>query len=159
MISTRLFSSVLAVVFFLSTASVLYAKPMVFPAKGQSKEQQEQDEFSCHKWAKNETGVDPSQMVSAQPTESQSSGGGEVVRGGARGAARGAAVGAIAGDAGKGAKIGAVAGGARGGINKRRRGREQQAQAQQEQAQRQGDMAQYDTAWGLCMKGKGYEVG
>ncbi len=159
MISTRLFSSVLAVVFFLSTASVLYAKPMVFPAKGQSKEQQEQDEFSCYKWAKNETGVDPSQMVSAQPTESQSTGGGEVVRGGARGAARGAAVGAIAGDAGKGAKIGAAVGGAGGAMNKRRRARGRQAQAQQEQAQGQANMAQFEKAWGLCMKAKGYVVG
>ena len=159
MIWTRLFSSILTVVFFLSTASVLFAKPMAFPSKGQSKEQQELDDFSCHKWAKNETGVDPYQMVSAQPKASEPSGGGEVLRGGARGAALGAIGGAIAGDAGKGAAIGAAVGGGGGALKKRRRGREQQAQAQQKQAQSQANMGQYDKAWGLCMKSKGYEVG
>ena len=159
MIWTRLFSSILTVVFFLSTASVLFAKPMAFPSKGQSKEQQELDDFSCHKWAKNETGVDPYQMASAQSTAPQSSGGGEIIRGGARGAALGAIGGAVAGDAGKGAKIGAAVGGAGGAMNKRRTARGRQAQAQQQQAQGQANMAQFEKAWGLCMKAKGYVVG
>ncbi len=156
---TRLLSSMLAVIFFFSTAGVLYAKPMVFPSKGQSKDQQELDEFSCHKWAKNETGVDPYQMASAHSKESEPSGGGEIIRGGARGAALGAIGGAIAGDAGKGAKIGAAVGGAGGVLKKRRRARGRHSQAQQEQAQSQGNMAQYEKAWGLCLKAKGYEVG
>ena len=62
---------------------------MVFPAKGQTKEQQELDEFSCHKWAVDQAGVNPLNTQSAQAA----------------------------------------------------------------------DLGQYDRAWGLCMKGKGYEVG
>ena len=84
---------------------------MVFPSEGQSKEQQEMDEFKCHKWAKEQTGLDPMAMASAPTQAPSQSGGGEVVRGGARGAALGAIGGAIAGDAGKGAAIGAAVGG------------------------------------------------
>ena len=35
------------------------AKTFVFPEKGQSPEQQEQDDFTCYKWAKQQTGYDP----------------------------------------------------------------------------------------------------
>ena len=62
------------------------ANPMVFPAQGQTKEQQEQDQFSCHKWAVENTGVDPMNMRSGAPPSQESAMGG-AVRGGARGAA------------------------------------------------------------------------
>ena len=35
----------------------------VYPTKGQTKEQQEQDEFACYKWGKEQTGFDPTQTV------------------------------------------------------------------------------------------------
>ena len=156
---THIASTMLVVLFSVSTVGMVYANPMVFPSEGQSKEQQEQDEFTCHKWAKEETGIDPYQIAAAPSTQSAPSGGGEVVRGGARGAALGAIGGAIAGDAGEGAKIGAAVGGARGLLQRRRRAIDHQDRVQQEQAHTQADIAQYEKAWGLCMKAKKYEVG
>src|SRR6478752_8389385 len=63
----------------------------VYPSKGQTKEQQEQDEFSCYKWAKEQTGFDPTQPVqqAAAPPPPQNAA--------VKGAARGAAIGAIGG--------------------------------------------------------------
>src|SRR6188472_2619660 len=60
----------------------------VYPSKGQTKEQQEQDEFACYKWAKEQTGFDPTQPVQQQagtpPPQNAA----------VKGAARGAAIGA-----------------------------------------------------------------
>ena len=44
---------------------VLAADLFVFPKNNQTKEQQEQDEFSCYKWAKEQTGFDPKKEVEA----------------------------------------------------------------------------------------------
>ncbi|MDB4584711.1 YMGG-like glycine zipper-containing protein, partial [Draconibacterium sp.] len=101
-------------------------KLFVYPSKGQSKQQQKEDEFECYKWAMEQSGVDPLNLPKVE-AQVQSGPTGGAVRGAARGAAAGAAIGAIAGDAGKGAAIGATAGGLRG----IRGGR--QAQAQQNQ--------------------------
>ena len=38
-----------------SQAQELY----IYPAKGQSSQQQEKDKFECYTWAKNDTGFDP----------------------------------------------------------------------------------------------------
>jgi hypothetical protein len=46
-----------------STALPASAELFVFPKNGQTKEQQEQDEFSCYKWAKDQTGFDPNKAV------------------------------------------------------------------------------------------------
>ncbi len=35
------------------------AEVFAYPKKGQSQEQFEQDQFQCHKWAKGQTGIDP----------------------------------------------------------------------------------------------------
>ena len=85
-------------------------KLYVYPAKGQSKQQQKEDEFECYKWAMEQSGIDPLNLpkVEAAPVQSGPTGG--AVKGAAKGAAAGAAIGAIAGDAGKGAAIGAAAG-------------------------------------------------
>ncbi len=135
------------------------AKQFIYPEKDQSKEQQELDEFQCHKWAVEQTGVDPTQMAAQAPSTGKSGGGGEVVRGGAKGAALGAIGGAIAGDAGKGAAIGAAVGGAGGAMKKRGR-RAQQEQAQQQAVQQQqGNVDQYNRANAVCLEGRGYKVG
>jgi len=126
-------------------ASQVSAEVFAYPKKGQSQQQFEQDQFSCHQWAKGQTGVDPSQ-ASAPPPER---GGG--LRGAGRGAAVGAIGGAIGGDAGKGAAIGAAVGGTVGVA--RQAGRNQQAQ-QQAQAGR----SNYDRAYAGCMAGRGYQV-
>jgi hypothetical protein len=69
----------------------LLAQTFVFPEKGQTPEQQEQDDFTCYKWAKQQTGYDPQHpdLTSAPPPPS---GGGAIY-----GAAGGAALGAIGG--------------------------------------------------------------
>lgn len=127
----------------------------VYPSKGQTAEQQEQDEFACYKWGKEQTGIDPTQTVqqAAPPTQ-----GGSVVGGAAKGAIVGVIGGAIAGDAGKGAAIGAGVGGA-GGLMKRGRSA-QQAEAAQQQAQQQyeADLNAYKRAFSVCMTGRGYTV-
>ena len=130
----------------------------VYPAKGQSKEQQQRDQYECHLWAVDQTGVDPMNPTQPAPAVAQS-GGGEVVHGAARGAALGAIGGAIAGDAGKGAAIGAAVGGTGGAM--RRRGRHAQQQQVQQQAvqKQQGDIQTYQRALGVCMEGRGYQVG
>src|SRR5262245_34919773 len=96
----------------------------VYPSKGQSKDQQERDEFDCYKWAKDQTGFDP---TAAQPTATTTPPRGGAVRGGARGAAAGAVGGAIGGDAGKGAAVGAGVGATAGAIRRRRAAKESAA--------------------------------
>src|SRR5216684_3670759 len=72
----------------------------VYPAKGQSTEQQARDGQECATWAQQQTGYDPGTSTAA---------------GAGIGAAIGAVSGAIAGDPGKGAAIGAVTGAVSGG--------------------------------------------
>jgi hypothetical protein len=40
-------------------ALALATEPEVYPAKGQTQQQQERDQFECHEWATKDTGVDP----------------------------------------------------------------------------------------------------
>jgi uncharacterized protein YcfJ len=128
----------------------------VYPGKGQTKEQQEQDEFSCYKWAKEQTGFDPNQPVQQQATAPPQQG--AAVKGAARGAAVGAIGGAIGGDAGKGAAIGAGVGAAGGAM--RRRQAEQQQHAAQEKAKQvyNAQVADYKRAFSGCMTSRGYTV-
>lgn len=138
---------------FISTA--IQAELFVYPEKGQSPEQQEQDEFACHKWAKQQTGIDPNEQVQAAAPPPK----GGAVRGAAGGAALGAIGGAIAGDAGKGAAIGAGVG-ALGGAMKKRRGEKEQRQAvEAASAQQQQNQATFNRAYGACLAGRGYKVG
>jgi hypothetical protein len=131
------------------------ADVFVFPKNGQTKEQQEQDEFGCYKWAKEQTGFDPNKPV-AQAAAPAPKGG--AASGAAKGAAVGAIGGAIGGDAGKGAAIGAGVGAAA-GAHKRRKGEKQQEAAQQEAAkQQEANVETYQRAFGACMEGKGYTV-
>jgi hypothetical protein len=131
-------------------------QPIVYPAKGQSAQQQNKDNYECYAWAKQTTGVDPAgPPPSVAPPPQSSWGGGHRLGGAARGALGGAAIGAIAGDAGQGAAIGAVAGTMAGGY-RARRDRDQSikdAQAQQGQV-----MNTYYRAFGACMEGRGYSI-
>lgn len=133
------------------------AEMFLYPEKGQSREQQEFDQFTCQKWAKEQTGIDPQQLAAAPsppPPES-----GQAVRGATRGAALGAIGGAIGGNAGKGAAIGAAVGGGAGVIRRRRAEmsyEESTARASQEQQVRQQE---FNRAYSVCLTGKGYKVG
>ena len=136
-------------------ASTATAAPIVYPAKGQSAEQQSKDDGECYVWAKNNTGIDPA-VAAQNPAKPQESGpGGERVKGALGGALGGAAIGAIAGDAGKGAGIGAVLGTMSGGRQARRNEEARQQQAEQQQ---QNTINTFYRAYGACMSARGYSV-
>jgi len=135
-----------------------FAQQIIYPAKGQSAQQQQKDEAECYSWAKGQTGYDPVQSSQYSAPPPQQNVGGERVRGAARGAAGGALIGAIAGNAGKGAAIGAVGGTMVGGARKRRRMQDNdQAMAQQQQGESQQKQT-FQRAYGACFKGRGYTV-
>jgi hypothetical protein len=146
-----------AIVIAVMTLDVIaQSKPIAYPAKGQSAQQQQNDDGACYSWAKSNTGIDPATASQAPPPQGGPAvGGGQRVGGAARGAAGGAAIGAIAGDAGKGAAVGAVAGTMAGGARARQSKRAEQANAQ---AQSQGAMSTYYRAWSACMQGRGYSI-
>lgn len=156
----------------LACCTAFAAQPIIYPAKGQSLEQQKRDEAECDAWAVQATGIDPRVLASqplnvkSPPPPDTSAAGGERARGAVRGAVGGAAIGAIAGDTGKGAGVGAVVGVMRGGQQSRQRqAQEQQAYAQQQaraqqqaQNQRQEQMNTYYRGYGACLEGRGYTI-
>jgi hypothetical protein len=156
--SARLQRSILAVWFMAAafTASVA-AQTFVYPAKGQSPDQQKKDEGECHTWAVQQSKYDPANpppAAAAPPPNTTATG---TTKGaGARGAARGAVVGEIvADDASTGAAVGAAA--ARG----QSRRQNQQTSQQQQQAgaqQNQAGMSAYNKARAACLEGRGYSV-
>jgi hypothetical protein len=131
----------------LSAPGVVTAQSQVFvyPQKGQTKDQQDRDEYECWKWAKEQSGVDPA-AAPAGPDRGKRLGG--TVGGAAKGAAAGALIGAIAGDAGKGAAIGAGVGGIKG----------RSGAVQNEKGAAASQTDSYNRAFGVCMEGRGYSV-
>jgi hypothetical protein len=137
-----------AVVIAVAIAVPCHAQNVViYPGKGQSPAQQDQDRYACHIWATQQTGYDPS-----QPPPQASPYGPSPLRGAARGATIGAVGGAIGGNAGKGAGIGAATGALIGGMRRR----DQYAQQQSSNSQQQ---SLYNRALATCMQGRGYTVG
>jgi hypothetical protein len=142
-------------------ASVSLAQqPIVYPAKGQTPEQQKKDTGECNAWATQTTGIDPvalAQQSASQPAPTGPQG--ERVRGAARGAAAGAVIGEIANDdAGQGAATGAVVGAVAGGARQRRGAQAHQQQQQQAQQQTQQALATYNRAVAACLDGRGYTI-
>lgn len=157
---------VVAIVFawFVADVSVASAQnAFVYPAQGQSQEQQNQDHGSCHVWAVQQSGFDPAnpQVAGGAPPQQEAQQGG-VGRGAVRGGLLGLGVGAIAGDAGKGAAIGAVGGGLVGGMRRNdqrnRQAQQQQNHQQQQQAALNQGSSNYHRAFAVCMEGRGYTV-
>ncbi len=152
----RIGTGIAAIALVAASATAWAQLPIVYPAKGQSSEQQSKDTGECQAWAKQNTGIDPAAVAQAPPAAPPvAAGGGERVRGAARGAAGGAAVGAIAGDAGKGAAAGAVVGTMAGGRQKRQK---QAAQQQAAEGEKQKQLDTYNRAYAACMEGRGYTV-
>ncbi len=147
---TTVFTLVLA----LSNA---HAQMFIYPLNGQTSDQQELDEFTCHKWAKQQTGFDPNQQTAATSAPKQKRGG--MLGGAMGGAALGAIGGAIAGNAGKGAAIGAAVGGGAGAIGQRRSNSSAQEQQEQASSQQQQTNQTFNRAYSVCLEGKGYKVG
>ena len=139
---------------------------IIYPAKGQSEDQMEQDKFQCYSWAKKETGFDPMQMptATAPPPKKQAQKGG-AGRGAIGGAAAGAAIGGITRGrkgAGRGALIGAGSGALIGGM-RREKQRNQEAQSRNQWEREQGNAYMqkrntYNRAYGACLEGRGYTV-
>jgi len=134
-------------------------KLYVYPSKGQSKQQQKEDEFDCYKWAVEQSGIDPLNLPKVEAAPAQTGPTGGAVKGAAKGAAAGAAIGAITGDAGDGAAVGAIVG----GLSGRRQGKQAQAQ-QNQQAQANAAATEqemkksFTKAFSVCMEGKGYTI-
>jgi len=116
---------------------------VVYPARGQSPQQQQQDQAQCQSWAMQQSGGAPPPPPSGPQ--------GQGVRTAARGAAVGAVGGAIGGDAGKGAAAGAAAGALVGGMRRR----DQRRQADAAQAQYSDSIGR---AYAACLEGRGYTV-
>jgi hypothetical protein len=134
-------------------------KLFVYPTKGQTKQQQKEDEFECYKWAVEQSGIDPLNLPKVAAPPPQSGPTGTAVVGAAKGAAAGAAIGSISGDMGKGAAYGAMIG----GIAGRRQGKQAQAGAnqqaqQQTAAQEQAMKDSFKKAFTVCIEGKGYTI-
>ena len=147
---------VIGVILIALAFAAMAQQPIVYPAKGQSAQQQQKDQKECRTWATQTTGIDPNAVANAPPPQQESSvGGGERVQGAARGAVGGLAIGAIAGDAGQGAAIGAVVGTMAGGARARQN---QNTKQQQAQSQRNQQMNTWNRALGACMEGRGYTI-
>ena len=174
---TRLFFPVLLIAFSQSvfsqqtapalpdTAKMTYnqisqsMKLYVYPSKGQSKQQQKEDEFECYKWAVEQSGIDPLNLPKVEAAPAQTGPTGGAVKGAAKGAAAGAAIGAIAGDAGKGAAIGAAAGGMRGLSQGKQAQAQQNQQSQANAAAAEQEMKDsFKKAFSVCIEGKGYTI-
>jgi predicted lipid-binding transport protein (Tim44 family) len=152
------------VLFVLTGCVLLFALPYaraadlyVYPAKGQSPEQQSRDEGECYGFAKQQTSFDP--MATPTATSAAPEQRGSVVGGAARGALVGAAVGAVAGDTGEGAAMGAAAGGLMGGMRRNSSRREQDAWEQEQAQIYAGKRDNYNRAYAACLQGRGYTTG
>jgi hypothetical protein len=158
-----------------------WAQPLIYPAKGQSAQQQDRDRYECHDWARTQSGYDPSQpaavamAAASAPTTAPTSAGkpagaGTTASGMATGAMGAAAVAELTHhDAGRAAAIGALGGGLAQRVRQQQQqaaqsqqaGAQQQQQAQaalQQQAARQQQRSTYERAVAACMEGRGYTV-
>ncbi len=143
--------AVIAVLPMLALIGEACAQQYVYPAKGQSAEQQKADESACYSWAVEQSGFDPAKPApaAAKPPTTAS---GTTPGAGLRGAARGALVGeVVSGEAGAGAAAGAVT--ARAQSRRHNKQGQQQASAQQQQQQ-----ASFGKARAACLEGRGYSV-
>jgi hypothetical protein len=138
------------------TAGAWAQQLFIYPQRGQSPQQQQQDRFECHQWAVQQTGFDP--MMGAAPPPPAPAPTTGPLRGAARGAALGAVGGAIGGNAGRGAAIGAGTGAVFGTMRRNDQilqGQAQQAAHAQQTAQQ---MENFNRAVAACLSGRGYTV-
>ena len=138
-----------------SMAQELY----IYPAKGQSAEQQEKDKFECYSWAKNDTGFDPMALpaTSTAPPKDKKKSGGAIT-----GALGGAVLGGVLGDSSKSAKRGAVAGGLVGGVSQSSKNAKNEQKRsdweRKESANYANNRNNYNRAYSACLEGRGYTV-
>ena len=140
----------------------------VYPAAGQTADQQRQDRYECHVWASDQTGFDPSNLNNTTTTETvyverhrkrQNDSG--VVDGAVGGAAVGALGGAIAGDPGIGAAVGAGLGVIKNAIFKNNEPRQTHAVPVTRTVSNNNtaqNKANYDRAISACLEARLYTV-
>lgn len=142
--SHRIVAAMTGIVFAAAMSGCASSEPpkpsvYVYPAQGQTPEQQAQDTSACQTWAQQQSGYNPT-------ADTAKGVGVGAALGALGGAALGAAVGAAAGSPGTGAAIGAAAGGVGGatygGVSQYGKGQ-----------------SGYDQAYSACMSGKGYSTG
>jgi hypothetical protein len=139
-----------------------------YPNLGQSRPQQDRDQYECYLWATQQTGFDPSRPNLAPHDRiqvvPQPAAGHDTVLGAAAGAVIGAAIGSPS-NTGKGAVIGAMAGSLVGAASDS--SREAQAQKIQQQYDMEAEARFADTekrasdyrrAIEACLEGRGYTV-
>ena len=137
---------------------------VIFPAKGQTPDQQKEDEKAAYEWASDQTKWDPYEAQQALAREGYSaveksdSTRGKAVGGAARGALLGLAIGAIADDAGKGAAIGATAGGLTRGAQSRRTRQSASASFDRTAGAYDQKFERWKKYFVAAMEGKGYTV-
>jgi len=136
----------------------------IFPARGQSPEQQKADESAAYDWATQQTKWDPYQakaLLDQQghtAAEAANAARGGAVKGAAGGALLGVTIGAIAGDAGKGAAIGAATTGLTGGMRSRRAVKAAGGDAAAAVAAFQQQFGLWTRNYMAAMEAKGYTV-
>jgi hypothetical protein len=139
-------------------ATTAFAQQVVYPAKGQSADQQKKDEYECHQWAVKQTGYDPTKAApaTAAAPKPPTTATGTTPGAGVRGAARGAVVGeVVGGDAGAGAAAGAAV--ARSSSRRQNAAQAQQSQQTAQNAQ-SSQQATFGKARAACLEGRGYTV-
>ena len=136
---------------------------IVYPAGGQTAEQQSRDEQACYGWAREQTGPtttpDADSVAQVAKAKADSASKGAAMKGAAGGAVGGTLIGAITGNTGRGAGVGAATGALRGRPAKQQAEQqaEQQARAQTE-AQAGQQAATFRKAMVACLEGRGYTV-
>jgi len=136
----------------------------IYPSRGQSPQQEQEDHGQCYTWAVQQSGFNPANpQIPGGPPPAVGAPQGGLFRGAAGGAALGAIGGAIGGNAGEGAAIGAATGALFGGMRRRRWAQQEEFQQnaymqQQQNALNQG-RSNFNQAFGVCMTGRGYTVG
>jgi hypothetical protein len=151
------------------SAGARVSAPVIYPAKGQSAQQQDKDRYECHDWARGQSGYDPTQAslpaaAPTNPTTVPATSTSATAQTMVAGAAGGAAVAELTHhDAGRAAAVG-VLGGAMLDRSRQRQAAQAQQQ-QQQQAQQQGaqqraaieqQLATYGRAQAACMEARGY---
>jgi hypothetical protein len=138
---------------------------VVFPAKGQTAQQQDADEYECLKWGAEQAGVtsssmkDPKAAGQAAAAHVDTAAAGAAVKGAAKGAAVGAIFGSISGNSGTGAAYGAAGGALAGRAAKREAKGNAAAQAEQKTAaENKAKLDAVKKGMTLCLESKGYTV-
>jgi len=161
--------SFIAIILLLSVwliGPVFAQDPIFYPAKGQSDDQFEKDQYECYTWAKKKTGFDPMKTPttkSAAPAKEEKvlgtgetallGGAGGAIIGGVAGGGKGALAGGLLGGTG-----GALIGSARSSEQREREERKRQEWERREANSYARERDQYNRALGACMEARGYTV-